>query len=625
MEITPAESDRALSSYRLLTKDQQGEMQKAIAEKIGSLIGVHGDIAVLVEYISVMLQSDKHRDLIVQELEAFLQDQSRPFVAWLCQQLGVFAGAQLANCRGDLNPQTDDVQNACPAAKITPVDVAGRNGASTVEVGGKEAAAQSRERSRSKRRGAPETQPLGRGARGVAANLLRRAVRDAQRSISAATEEASEDPPVERLDRKHAKLVPRSSPAEETANRALMTRQRWPAPEAQVEGGHDGTCRGRSASCDSSSESYTAEGMASASGRTTVQSSIHDAMRVINSGRVRPERPVVILQESPDIRSRAAAASAAVAAAARSAAQPPPSRRGGSPLCGSRTSPPMIPPPRPRRAPLPPPARPLPPRLNPGVHLDDARLGYATRPWSPGHDQHVQLAGKPEDDRGIPWWHSGCCPVPMPRPVPGPHIGGRFLPHEALQLGAHSPPGPWAVPGGVASSAMLNPPPHVAAMPPVRAAISMTAPRVGQPDVAQAPPGQVLPEVACASNLSKRNFAPQKWRVAASAAVQATEQLDSCEVRELRQGEIVESVGPPVTLPNGVVRLEIAHPSSAAYPDSIGWVTQDATAAGGSRYLEPGPQPVQAAIRPGRPGWRGGFRAHRARSFTNITWRPSTT
>merc|ERR1740138_1594837 len=78
-----------------------------------------------------------------------------------------------------------------------------------------------------------------------------------------------------------------------------------------------------------------------------------------------------------------------------------------------------------------------------------------------------------------------------------------------------------------------------------------------------------------------KNFTPQKWRVLhANTVVRHTEHLDSGEVRALREGEIVESVGPPFTLPSGVVRLEIAHPSSAVYPIPIGWVTQDATAAG---------------------------------------------
>merc|ERR1719498_656893 len=46
-----------------------------------------------------------------------------------------------------------------------------------------------------------------------------------------------------------------------------------------------------------------------------------------------------------------------------------------------------------------------------------------------------------------------------------------------------------------------------------------------------------------------RNFVPQKWRViSAELPVGSTEHLDSSQVRILREGEIVESVGPPFTL-----------------------------------------------------------------------------
>merc|ERR1712187_141011 len=127
-----------------------------------------------------------------------------------------------------------------------------------------------------------------------------------------------------------------------------------------------------------------------------------------------------------------------------------------------------------------------------------------------------------------------------------------------------------------------------------------------------------------------RNFVPQKWRVLnPDTPVNATEHLDSHEVRTLRDGEIVESVGPPFTLANGVVRLEIAHPSSAVYPNPVGWVSQDETAIGGGRCLEPGPQPLNAGVRPPRPSYGGKGKGYgkgsrpRAASFTNVTWRPT--
>merc|ERR1712232_546030 len=120
--------------------------------------------------------------------------------------------------------------------------------------------------------------------------------------------------------------------------------------------------------------------------------------------------------------------------------------------------------------------------------------------------------------------------------------------------------------------------------------------------VASAPPVRV----ATSAPPRPRNFVAQKWRVVKTGlVVSATEHPDSREVRTLRDGEIVESVGPPFTLPTGVVRLEIAHPSSAAYPNPIGWVSHDEKAIGGGRCLEPGPQPTQGAQPPLKGGgWR---------------------
>lgn len=156
--------------------------------------------------------------------------------------------------------------------------------------------------------------------------------------------------------------------------------------------------------------------------------------------------------------------------------------------------------------------------------------------------------------------------------------------------------------------------PHQAPAPPAAAAL---------PRAAWTPPSQPL-----SAPPRPKGFVPQKWRVLCSSMVRVGEHPESAEVRALREGEIVESVGPPLTLPNGVIRLEIAHPSSAAYPSPIGWVTFDDTAAGGSRMLEPGPQP----LRPNPGGFKGGWRPRSSRpfrpprpaggSYTNMSWRP---
>lgn len=98
-----------------------------------------------------------------------------------------------------------------------------------------------------------------------------------------------------------------------------------------------------------------------------------------------------------------------------------------------------------------------------------------------------------------------------------------------------------------------------------------------------APPQQSAP----------RWFAVKKWRVAnPNTIVRATDALDSPEVQVLHEGEIVEQVSPGVRLANGIMRLQIRHPSSPQFPAPIGWVTQDATAAGGPKFLVPGPEPM---------------------------------
>ena len=83
------------------------------------------------------------------------------------------------------------------------------------------------------------------------------------------------------------------------------------------------------------------------------------------------------------------------------------------------------------------------------------------------------------------------------------------------------------------------------------------------------------------------DFPPKKWRVAvADTVVRATEYLDSEEVQRLKEGEIVEQVAPASVIERGLIRVKIRHPSSPQFPNPIGWVTQDATAAGGPKFLQ---------------------------------------
>jgi len=93
-----------------------------------------------------------------------------------------------------------------------------------------------------------------------------------------------------------------------------------------------------------------------------------------------------------------------------------------------------------------------------------------------------------------------------------------------------------------------------------------------------------------------KTIAPKKWKVTRkNTIVRETEQLNSAEVRSLNEDEIVEQVSPSITImtpQGGIVRILIRHPSSPQFPNPIGWVTLDATGAGGPKFLEPGPEPM---------------------------------
>ncbi|CAK0856257.1 unnamed protein product [Prorocentrum cordatum] len=170
----------------------------------------------------------------------------------------------------------------------------------------------------------------------------------------------------------------------------------------------------------------------------------------------------------------------------------------------------------------------------------------------------------------------------------------------------------------------------------------------GAPAVPAAAPA---PQVTVVRN---KFFPAKKWKVARKdTVVRATEHLDSEKVQLLQVGEIVEQVAPAFKLNSGIVRIQIRHPSSPQFPNPIGWVTQDATAAGGPRFLVPGPEPMvksgwrppaaapawgedpsagwwppakgkgrgkgapAPAARPAAAGGRGG-----GQTFSNLTWTP---
>lgn len=224
---------------------------------------------------------------------------------------------------------------------------------------------------------------------------------------------------------------------------------------------------------------------------------------------------------------------------------------------------------------------------------------------------------------------------------------------EAPNQPGPPPDDPWwqfraETPGGAASTRSSGPPgpgPVPAAGPPAGPPAAGPYQHAPYP-----PPGYGMPTVAAppATHMAPpRHFTIKKWLVVRSnTVVRATEHLNSEEVRTLQEGEIVEQVAPIIKLANGIVRIQIRHPSSMQFPNPIGWVTQDATAAGGPKFLEPGPEPMgrpqhakPAASSSGAPHWGapnwprpprhpGGFRpggvapVRGPSGFQNLTWTP---
>lgn len=177
-------------------------------------------------------------------------------------------------------------------------------------------------------------------------------------------------------------------------------------------------------------------------------------------------------------------------------------------------------------------------------------------------------------------------------------------------------------------------------------------PQAGAPSPYGAPPGYLgappgYPPVAPLMTRPMKTIAPKKWKVVRpSTIVKQTEHLNSAEVRTLHEGEIIEQVSPSVTLPGGIIRILIRHPSTTEFPNPIGWVTLDATSAGGPKFLESGPEPMSRG-KPWAPpvGTRAASAQHGggaaaawrpqsapaapaeakwgAKGFQNLTWTPS--
>lgn len=140
----------------------------------------------------------------------------------------------------------------------------------------------------------------------------------------------------------------------------------------------------------------------------------------------------------------------------------------------------------------------------------------------------------------------------------------------------------------------LSAPPQASAGPP---GVHHLPGEYGYPPHLQPHPGMAGAAAPAPPPRQFKTIAPKKWKVVrANTIVRETEQLNSAEVRSLHEGEIVEQVSPSMTLQGGIVRLLIRHPSTPQFPAPIGWVTLDATAAGGPKFLEPGPEPMSRGL-----------------------------
>lgn len=235
-------------------------------------------------------------------------------------------------------------------------------------------------------------------------------------------------------------------------------------------------------------------------------------------------------------------------------------------------------------------------------------------------------------------------------PYKEPDVAGHGLPPDARwQFQADAPP------GVLQPTAHLQPPPgyhgdpNALYAPPGQLGRSPYDAHGRQPAAAasDAPPGYHGAPAAPPTRARGSNFAIKKWKVIRpNVVVKATEALDSAEIQTLKDGEIVEQVSPAFKLSNGIIRIQIRHPSSPQFPNPIGWVTQDATSAGGPKFMEPGPEPMyqqswtprpaaapSSASQPWRPRGPPAVAAAAAASqapaarwtgagFGNLTWTP---
>lgn len=455
MSLRSEAAPKSTQLYSKLSNEQQQDFGKVVIDKLRTLIGGYGELNVLAEYIGVMLQSSRPPEQIQSELEAFLQEQSRPFTTWLMDQL--------AKCTGE-----------DPAAQAD-------------------------------------------ASKGEA--LLLRAVRDARQgnAASAAANEGGDR--VKRRDRTTGERERRSSRHREKRSHAA-------GATAVAVDEHPTSSRLGSENLRSRSRQRQRRRH-----RATGGSRTDEALREISGGsaasREQAERKAVLTPNVQFLRDAYHQKDVILQAK--------------DDETGHSSS-------QARQAPVAPPP--------------DGRWQYRADPMTQARLEQA--------------------PAPAAMLSPAPPAG--VLAHSPMPVHQnHHAPSPAA-----ATAAVYGPPPGVVHGGPTGMTRSAEAQHMPPPTTTSRP----------------KHFPPKKWRVVrANTMVRATEHLSSEEVQVLQEGEIVEQVAPSFKMKNGIIRIQIRHPASPLFPEPIGWVTQDATGAGGPRFLEPGPEPMTKGWRPPSTTW----------------------
>lgn len=625
----------ATEPYKRFTAAQQAELSQAIVEKLRSLLGGYGELSVLAEYMAVMLQSSRPPKQIGTELEAFLQENSVVFTEWLCHEIAAEAAAGSRRRKNERSPGKRRK--------------AGRKHDA-------EAAAPSPGRRRRRREGRPERVWSAAGSeprrpskeddpRAPAAALkpsTRNRERKRERSADATGANPSTGACYDLTNRRD------SSRAEGVGGGDID--EDGPARGRGVEGGraarnmrHRGDAGGGRDSRDGKDGGRDGREQAEEGrpGGAATASSAHqwpgDGSRgtAAGGGSHGSQPPVIHVPgasdaETPCLRSRTPSRSRGRAhprrqhcrsgspAHSRDRPQRRYSRGGGSqdswsprPSYHHQNYPQRgqhhddrseaVPPPgsggkmailTPKVQLTPAHGAQLTPQVKAGAVAVEDRWAYHPHGGKPAHLTPAPTAAAAESppfDRPPGDFREQPAPMAAHHGAPA-HMGHGHPPMQS-HPGSLSPPHYAARP---LAAPTLPPDAHAGHLHyPAHPGHPSYSSYPGYPTYPGYPGYPSYPVPASHQQPTGRHSSlPKKWRVARPTMVRTTEQEDSSEVQELREGEIVEQVEPKTTLRNGVVRVLVRHPSSPVFPAPIGWVTLDSSSAGGHVFLEPGPEPM---------------------------------